>query len=221
VDGLFDSNRFFEYDAQHRLVVVTEDFDSDGRIDARATMRGAPGSLPSGEAYDCNGDGVDDEEIRYVRDGLGFRRMGLLTKSLRHREECESAGLAERLARGPAMASIRPDRVVRDWFGMLAALAPQGPPVPRTRVHGVVLYYLDAEGLIRAEEWDMDLDGIVEEVIRYVRDEHGNLMWEYHDDGPDGVVDLAVFYEHGCWANLEREEITEAATLSPHPPAAR
>lgn len=188
-DGVPDSRWLFSYDEQQRLVSVEADYGMDGSADTRVSFDySGQGRQPTGERYDCNADGNPEELFTYLRDKEGRKRMALIKKVGEHARHCPFPD------RAPAEHLGRQQR---RWEAEAAAL---GHP-SMARIDAYVAYHHDRAGRVVREEWDMDGDGAVEEIIHMVRDHHGNLMLEYHDDGPDGVIDILVRYDHSCWSS--------------------
>ncbi len=198
VDGLADSRWRFRYDGRSLLHVET-DYGADGEIDARLTFqRDAAGSITA-ERYDCNADGVPEELFDYVLDEHGRRRLAVLSMDHDHASTCFSEDHRERMDH-PDEEFERPTWPVPvDWRAELAALG-QADLLDDGVRHGFVRYTW-ADNEVVTEEWDMDGDGLVEEVIDFVYDPWGNLRGETHDDGPDGRIDVAVRYTYDCWAD--------------------
>jgi len=197
VDGLVDSHWRFQY-VDRVLQEVATDYGPDDTIDARLTLdRGEHGGI-TGEAYDCDADGAPEERFHYVRDDLGRKRMAMLSLEPGHAAACFNEDHRERLD-DPEEGFEEPTwPILVDWraeFQALGAAALLDDPNRAGFVR-----YVWADNVVTAEEWDMDGDGRVEEVIHFVHDPWGNLRSETHDDGPDGRIDVSVQYSYACWA---------------------
>ncbi len=189
VDGAPDSTITYTYDGD-ALVSWATDYEHDGTVDARmAVVR--DGGRVVGERYDCDGDGTPEEHFRFQFDAQGRKRVGWIDKAPGHAERCFGEDYLQAVAEQGEQVPV--------WTYALTlpdGLQPLSPaPKPGD---GKVIYGWE-DGRVAREEWDMNGDGIIEEVIRFVHDRHGNLVWEYHDDGPDGRVDISIRYAYGCW----------------------
>lgn len=190
LDGRWDSQWRLFYDDQRRLLRVDTDYGQDGKVDARATHLRDEKGQATAERYDCDADGEHEETITYARDRSGRARLGMVARVPGHAGVC----LSEAQRRGLDRRSSWSQR--QDWGAFHKRLGLSG----HAPAHGVaVVRYSHAAGRKVLEEWDMNGDGWVDELIHFVHDAHGNLLWEYHDDGPDGTMDVLVRYDHSCW----------------------
>ena len=193
VDGFDDSVWRFVYDDRGALTSIFTDYGPDGEPDAQVSFELDEDGRAIAETYDCDVDGTPEERFAYFHDDLGRRRVGVLDKVQGHESECFAPIQAEKIERhvSPAEEQYR-----RDWEAILIGL---GAGLPELEAWGAVQYLHDEDGLRTTEEWDMDGNGVVEEVIHFHHDPYRNLVWEYHDDGPDGVIDVSVRFDHSCW----------------------
>jgi serralysin len=198
VDGLVDSWWRFRYDGR-ALQHVDTDYGADGEIEARLSFERDDEGRVRGERYDCNADGVPEELFSYVFDRNGRRRLAVLSADHDHADTCFNDEHQQRMDHPDGAFAHPTGPIDVDWSAELAALG-AGHLLDDGVRHGFVRYgWRDNE--VATEEWDMDGDGRVEEVIRFVHDPWGNLRSETHDDGPDGRVDVSVRYTYDCWVD--------------------
>jgi len=198
VDGHDDSRWTFLYDARQRLEAIEIDYRMDGHVDARTELQRDVDGWPLGERFDCDADGRFEEQFTYVTDRDGRKRVAVLAFAEGHTELCLGQEHRESFASREGTAAV--DGMRRDWEAILRSLGVEDATALEP-IDGVVQYLYGPDGLLVAEEWDMDANGVVEEIIRFEYDDAGNLATEVHDDGPDGTIDVSVIYDHGCWTD--------------------
>ena len=201
VDGIIDSRWVYFYDGARQLM-REEDYGPDGTTDAILTFVYDSASELVGERYDCDADDIADEVFTYIFDSQGRKRMALIEKARGHAVAClgpehfplnlENEFDDEHGLEKPIMQRRY------DWSKMLRDLGVEDVR-NIVRLGGLVQYSYDDTDQPITEEWDLNGNGTVEEIIHFVYDSNGNLMLEYHDDGLDGIIDVLVRYDYGCW----------------------
>lgn len=190
LDGLVDARIDFAWEGD-RLRSWTVHYFGDEAPGAHAAFV-YEGDRRVGERYDCDGAGESfEEETTWVLDGRGRKRLGLLRKLPNHARLCDPADAAP----DEASTDLRlrsPER--HDWAAELAALGVGEPPA-----YDAIASFRWQDDRLVAEAWDHDLDGSVDEVLRFFHDRWGNLQVEMHDDGPDGRADVEIRYGYDCW----------------------